>query len=61
MQQQAMATDQRRHTEMTKADALRAINQGEFSYCHECGDAIDAARLDHDPALTLCFPCAKAL
>ena len=63
LQQQAMAqaTERRRRVEITKAEtALRSIDNDEFGYCLECGEEIEAARIEHDPALTLCFSCAKA-
>lgn len=62
-QQQAMAqaTERRRRVAITKAEtALRSIDDDEFGYCQECGEEIEAARIEHDPALTLCFSCAKA-
>jgi DnaK suppressor protein len=62
LQQQAMAqaTDRRRRSEITRAQsALRAIGSDEFGYCAECGEPIELARFEHDPALTLCFSCAK--
>lgn len=63
LQQQAMAraTDRRRRSEIAKAEsALRAIDGDEFGYCQECGEPIERARIEHDPALTLCFSCAKS-
>lgn len=61
LQQQAMAqaTERRRRAEIAKAEAaLRAMTGDEFGYCQECGEAIEPARMEHDPALTLCFSCA---
>lgn len=63
LQQQAMAhaTERRRRAEITKAEAaLCAMSGDEFGYCQECGEPIEPARIEHDPALTLCFTCAKA-
>lgn len=63
LQQQAMAqaTERRRRAEIAKAEAaLRAMAGDEFGYCQECGEAIEKARIEYDPALTLCFSCAKA-
>lgn len=63
LQGQAMAAAQegRRQAQMV---ALRAAEQrlaGEdFGYCQRCGEFIGLVRLDHDPALQLCFACASA-
>jgi len=63
LQQQAMAqaTERRRQSEIARSEAaLRNLDSDEFGYCIVCGDPIGAARLDHDPALTLCIGCAKS-
>lgn len=62
-QQQAMAqaTERRRRSEIAKAEAaLRAMSGEEFGYCQECGEQIEPAPIEHDPALTICFSCATA-
>jgi len=63
MQGQAMAqaTDARRRRQI---DALKAtlgrIDNGEFGECLECGETIAEARLNANPAITLCIDCASA-
>jgi len=64
LQQQAMANAQeaRRGAELRKIkDALKRIDEGEFGWCAECGEAIDARRLDIDPTAMQCAPCAGAM
>ena len=39
--------------------ALARMDEGEFGYCEDCGDAIAPARLDSDPAAPLCISCAR--
>ncbi len=63
LQQQAMAvaTDRRRGLELTRiAAALRRIEAGEFGRCRECDEEIAFARLEVEPAATLCVGCAEA-
>ena len=62
LQQQAMAraTASRRAAEHARIKAaLDRIEQDEFGWCTDCGDAIDSARLDLNPAVALCLSCAK--
>ncbi len=64
LQQQAMANAQeaRRIAELRKIKgALKRIDEGEFGWCAECGEAIDARRLDIDPTAMQCAPCAVAM
>lgn len=64
LQQQAMAKAQeaRRAAELRKIkDALKRIDESEFGWCAECGEAIDARRLDIDPTAMQCAPCAGAM
>lgn len=64
LQQQAMANAQeaRRGSELRKIDqALARLDEGDFGWCGECGEAIDVRRLDIDLTATLCAPCAGAL
>ena len=61
MQRQAMAQDNsRRRTQRRQRilAALARIDEGEFGYCQDCGEAIPSARLDLDPAVTTCVSCA---
>lgn len=61
LQQQAMAKAQeaRRAGELRKiAAALSRIDDGEFGYCAECGEAIAEKRLEIDPTTVRCLACA---
>ncbi|KZY31571.1 molecular chaperone DnaK [Roseovarius sp. HI0049] len=62
LQNQAMskATGARRKTERARLQAaLARMDEDEFGYCEECGDAIAPARLRLDPAATRCVDCAS--
>ena len=62
MQVQAMALAQqrRRQSERSAIDAaLRRIEEGEFGYCLNCGEAIALPRLEQNPAATTCIACAR--
>ena len=39
--------------------ALKRIEDGEFGYCHDCGDDLDPARLDLDPTVPRCVSCTS--
>jgi len=60
MQQQSMdlAKEERRAQRIAiLTAALKRIDDGEFGYCLKCGEDIPPARLDVDPAVTLCVDC----
>ena len=62
LQSQAMQKDsQRRIKEKIKqlTIALKRVEDDDFGYCNECGEAIAQARLDLNPAVTLCIGCAE--
>lgn len=60
-QAMAQASVARREQTLRRIDAaLRRIDDGEYGYCADCGDAIAAPRLDADPTATLCIGCASA-
>lgn len=62
LQNQAMARANatRRKTERARLQAaLARMDEGEFGYCEDCGDAIARARLQLDPAATRCVDCAS--
>lgn len=64
MQAQAMsvAAADRREQEIGRIDAaLRRMDEGEYGYCLECGQEIDSARLEIDPAASHCVKCAARL
>ena len=62
LQAQAMANASARHRdhELKRiAAALRRLDAGEDGDCDECGEAIARARLEVDPAASLCVKCAE--
>ena len=62
MQQQSMdlAREERRRTRLAiLAAALRRMDDGDYGYCLACGEDVSPARLDVDPAVTLCVDCQK--
>ncbi|MDH3787318.1 MAG: TraR/DksA C4-type zinc finger protein, partial [Xanthomonadales bacterium] len=63
LQAQAMSkeTGRRRRQKLLQIEAaLRRIEHDEYGYCQECGDEIAPARLNVDPAVSLCIRCAEA-
>ncbi|RMD89903.1 MAG: TraR/DksA family transcriptional regulator [Alphaproteobacteria bacterium] len=42
------------------AAALARMDEGEYGYCCECGEAIAPRRLEIDPAAAVCVSCAAA-
>ncbi|HUG60637.1 MAG TPA: TraR/DksA C4-type zinc finger protein [Methylomirabilota bacterium] len=63
IQQQAMAqaAARNRKTELARiAAALARIDAGTYGECLACGEEIAEARLDADPAATLCIACARS-
>ena len=64
MQAQAMAqeTQRRDRLEINRVvAALQRFDSDEYGYCLRCGEIIAAARLQVDPAATLCISCASAV
>ncbi|MBB3763341.1 TraR/DksA family transcriptional regulator [Sphingomicrobium lutaoense] len=60
VQAMAQALDRRREQEKLRIDAaLRRIEEGDYGFCLECGEAIAEKRLEHDPAATHCIGCAR--
>jgi DnaK suppressor protein len=62
LQGQAMSQEQgrRRATELQKiVAALRRLEAGDYGYCMSCDEPIATARLELDPAATLCIGCAS--
>lgn len=61
MQVQAMAraSDVRRIQEIRRIEAaLKRVDEDEYGWCVECGEAIDPKRLEIDPAAARCAGCA---
>ena len=60
VQAMALATEARRHKRRAMIEAaLVRLDGEEFGWCLACGDAIGMARLENDPAVTLCLDCAR--
>ena len=62
MQVQAMAieAERRRGVEGKRIDgALARLDGGAYGECLNCGDDIAPARLESDPAATVCIACAR--
>jgi len=62
MQVQAMAEAQagRRAAERKRIRAaLARFGEDEFGYCQRCGEEIEVARLEIDPAAPFCVDCAS--
>ena len=63
LQHQAMAQAQlrRRAAERLRIRAaLERLDEGEYGYCTDCGEAIEPARLDIDAALARCTECTRS-
>ena len=63
MQRQAMAeaTHRRRNARKGRIEAtLARLNDGEFGYCQDCGEAIAVERLKLDPTVANCVGCARS-
>lgn len=61
MRQQSMdiAHEDRRQARIqVLVAALGRLDENEYGYCLRCGEDIPVARLDVDPAVTLCVGCA---
>lgn len=59
VQAMAKAADARRAMELRRIDAaLERVEEGDPGYCVECGEEIEAKRLDVDPAAPRCAGCA---
>lgn len=59
VQAMAKAAEARRAQEIRRIDAaLERLENGEYGWCVECGEAIEARRLEIDPATPRCAGCA---
>jgi DnaK suppressor protein len=59
VQAMAKAADARRAAELRRIEAaLFRLEEDEYGYCVECGEAIDPKRLEIDPAAPRCRECA---
>ncbi|MDW4499296.1 TraR/DksA C4-type zinc finger protein [Sulfitobacter sp. D35] len=62
MQNQAMAkgAEARRAARLRLIEsALARLGTEDFGFCDDCGEEIEARRLDLDPALLRCLSCAR--
>ena len=62
LQNQAMAQAQARMRQAERQRihaALKRIEDGEFGYCTDCGDAVEPKRLDTDPTIPRCLDCTR--
>ena len=62
MQAQAMAqaSSQRREQLLRQIDAaLQRLDDDDYGFCQECGEAINPKRLEFDPTALLCIDCAN--
>ncbi len=59
VQAMAKAADARRAMELRRIDAaLERLEEGDYGFCVECGEEIEAKRLEVDPAAPRCAGCA---
>lgn len=59
VQAMAKAAEARRAQEIRRIDAaLRRVEDDEYGWCAECGEAIEEKRLELDPAAPRCAHCA---
>ena len=62
LQRQAMAleSERRRTAELKRIDAaLKRLDGDDYGYCVRCNEEIALARLEFDPAVTVCIRCAS--
>jgi DnaK suppressor protein len=62
LQAQAMSQEgeRRREQELRQIDAaLERLESGDYGYCLACDEPIATARLELNPAVTLCIGCAE--
>ncbi|MFQ5480102.1 MAG: TraR/DksA family transcriptional regulator [Thermodesulfobacteriota bacterium] len=58
-QAMALAVERRRKQELKMiTTALKRMDDGEYGYCLNCGDAISPRRLEFNPAVLTCIDCA---
>lgn len=59
-QEMAKAAHLRCKVELSRMkEALKRIDTEDFGYCLNCDEEISLARVEHDPAVTLCIDCAR--
>ena len=61
VQAMAKAEQERRLARLRRVETARArIESGDFGYCVQCDEDIEAKRLEADPTVPLCIKCAGA-
>jgi DnaK suppressor protein len=61
VQAMAKAEQERRRTRLRRVEmALGRIESGDFGFCAQCDEDIEAKRLDADPTVPLCIKCAQS-
>lgn len=61
-QQMAQATERRRaQHQLQVEEALRRIEEDDYGYCVDCGEAINTKRLAVDPTALRCIECLQQL
>ena len=56
----ARAAERGRNTELRKIEAaLVRLDNDEYGWCVKCGEELATERLRLDPAVPICFDCAK--
>lgn len=60
VQAMAKAEQERRMARLRRVEtALARIESGEFGYCVQCEEEVEAKRLEADPTVPLCIKCAR--
>ena len=62
LQNQAMAQAQARRRQVERQRimaALQRIEDGEYGFCTDCGEAVEPARLKADPTIPRCLDCTR--
>jgi DnaK suppressor protein len=56
----SLEANRRRVADLVRIDqALTRIDEDDYGFCEECGEAIIEGRLEIDPAAIYCVPCAS--
>ena len=60
VQAMAKAEQERRMARLRRVEtALARIESGDFGYCVQCEEEVEAKRLEADPTMPLCIKCAR--
>lgn len=59
-QEMAKAAHVRREVELSRLkQAIERLQTEDYGYCLNCDEEIGKARIENDPAVTLCISCAR--